>query len=181
MASSHESSPQGNRIAALRRFAVAITLLNVLGHTRPGIRTILGPAAGVGLARPMASSSCSSSAASWSERRRPLFLGGSVDLVDFLLPAHISGLAVAMLLYANDRLGPIAFAAAVAIASKYLVRVPVGRGYRHCLNPSNTGIAATLLALPLGRNRPALHVHGESDRASATGSSRWSSCSRARS
>ena len=43
---------------------------------------------------------------------------------------------------------PIAFAAAVAIGSKALIRVPVGRRVRHCLNPSNTGIAVTLLLFP---------------------------------
>ena len=68
--------------------------------------------------------------------------------MDFLLPAHITSLAVSMLLYANDRLWPIAFAAALGVASKTLIRVPVGRGVRHCLNPSNTGIAFTLLLFP---------------------------------
>jgi hypothetical protein len=53
-----------------------------------------------------------------------------------------------MLLYANERLGPIVFATAVAIGSKVLVRVPVGDGARHCLNPSNTGISVTLLLFP---------------------------------
>jgi Na+-translocating ferredoxin:NAD+ oxidoreductase RnfD subunit len=86
--------------------------------------------------------------AAWSEGRPAHFSGGIARLVDFLLPAHISAMAVSMLLYANDRLAPIAFAAAVAIASKALVRVRVGRGIRHCLNPSNTGIAATLLIFP---------------------------------
>jgi hypothetical protein len=84
----------------------------------------------------------------WSEDRPCHFKGGLGALVDFLLPAHITGLAVAMLLYANDRLAPIAFAAAVGIGSKALIRVPVGKGLRHCLNPSNTGIAVTLLIFP---------------------------------
>ena len=54
-----------------------------------------------------------------------------------------------MLLYANDRLWVIAFATAVGIGSKCLIRVPVGHGrVRHCLNPSNTGIALTLLLFP---------------------------------
>ena len=47
----------------------------------------------------------------------------------------------------NDS-APIAFAAAVAIGSKILIRVPTGHGVRHCLNPSNTGIAVTLLVFP---------------------------------
>jgi Na+-translocating ferredoxin:NAD+ oxidoreductase RnfD subunit len=54
-----------------------------------------------------------------------------------------------MLLYGNDRLGVIAFATALGVASKTLIRVPVGPGrVRHCLNPSNTGIALTLLLFP---------------------------------
>jgi hypothetical protein len=80
---------------------------------------------------------------------RPRRLGGSLRaLVDFLLPAHITGLAVSMLLYANQRLWPIVFAVVVAVASKQLFRVPVGHGSRHFLNPSNTGIAVTLLLFP---------------------------------
>jgi hypothetical protein len=69
--------------------------------------------------------------------RRPRFLGGPLALVNFLLSAHISGLAIAMLLYANDRLMPLAFAAAGAIASKHLFRVEVEGGSRHFFNPSN--------------------------------------------
>ena len=82
------------------------------------------------------------------ELRTPKFFGGWCALVDFLLPAHITALAVSMLLYVNDRLWPIAFAAALAVGSKTLIRVPVGRGVRHCLNPSNAGIACTLLLFP---------------------------------
>ncbi len=84
----------------------------------------------------------------WAERRKPHYEGGLGSFVEFLLPAHITGLAVAMLLYANERLWPIAFAAAVAIGSKVLIRIPTGHGARHCLNPSNAGIAITLLLFP---------------------------------
>ncbi len=42
-----------------------------------------------------------------------------------LLSAHISGLATAMLLYANDRIWVVCFASAVAISSKTLFRMPV--------------------------------------------------------
>jgi hypothetical protein len=50
-----------------------------------------------------------------------------------------------MLLYANSRLWPVAFAATAAIASKAIFRVRVEGGERHFLNPSNLGITATLL------------------------------------
>jgi Na+-translocating ferredoxin:NAD+ oxidoreductase RnfD subunit len=68
--------------------------------------------------------------------------------VDFLLSAHIAGNAVSMLLYANETLWPFAFAAAVAIGSKAIFRVPAGSGSRHVLNPSNTGISVTLICFP---------------------------------
>jgi len=71
-----------------------------------------------------------------------------MTLVDFLLSAHISGLAVAMLLYANDRLMPIAFASVVAIGSKAIFRASIEGRQVHFLNPSNAGISATLLLFP---------------------------------
>jgi enediyne biosynthesis protein E5 len=136
-----------NRLPALRRFAVAITILNVLGHFVLGFeqswaQPLVALAAAYGVELTL------ESVGAWAERRTPQFRGGWCALLDFLLPAHITALAVSMLLYANDRLWPIAFAAALGVASKTLIRVPVGRGVRHCLNPSNTGIAFTLLLFP---------------------------------
>jgi hypothetical protein len=136
---------QSVRIAALRRFAVAITVLNVFGHTLLGFEQSwaqLLVAVGVAYATELGLEWIGA----WSRGTPPAFVGGAAQLIDFLLPAHITGLAVSMLLYANDRLAPFAFAAAVAIASKSIVRVSTPQGSRHVLNPSNTGIAATLLA-----------------------------------
>jgi len=53
-----------------------------------------------------------------------------------------------MLLYANDRLWVVVFGSAVAVASKTLVRVRIGSGARHFLNPSNFGVSLTLLLFP---------------------------------
>jgi Na+-translocating ferredoxin:NAD+ oxidoreductase RnfD subunit len=53
-----------------------------------------------------------------------------------------------MLLYANDRLWPVAFAAAAAIASKAVFRVSSGPSSRHIFNPSNFGISIALLCFP---------------------------------
>jgi hypothetical protein len=78
-------------------------------------------------------------------------------LIDFLLPAHISALAIALLLYPNGRLAPIAFAASLAICSKALLRAPVGKGRRHFFNPSNFAIAVTLIALPSVSISPPYH------------------------
>jgi hypothetical protein len=136
-----------NRLATLRRFAAAITILNVLGHTVLGFEQSWAQPL-VALAVAYTVELLLEAVSAWSERRLTHFSGGIGNFIDFLLPAHISAMAVSMLLYANDRLAPIAFAAAVAIGSKTLVRVRVGRGVRHCLNPSNTGIAVTLLAFP---------------------------------
>ncbi len=81
-------------------------------------------------------------------QHKPRFLGGFSHLIDFLLSAHITALAVAMLLYANERLLPLAFATAVAIGSKAIFRIPLSQGTRHFFNPSNCGITVTLLLFP---------------------------------
>jgi hypothetical protein len=135
------------RLPALRRFAVAITVLNLLGHTVLGFEQ--------SWAQPLVALAAAYGAElllSGVEARlkgRPLpWAGGPLHLLDCLLAPHITGLAVAMLTYANERLAPVAFASAAAIASKFLVRVPVGGRWRHVLNPSNAGITATLLLFP---------------------------------
>lgn len=135
------------RRASLRRFAAAITVLNLLGHTVLGFEQPY--------AQPFVALLAAYSAElllEWIESRRlgrrPRFLGPGSTFFDFLLPAHISGMAVAMLLYSDDRPLPIAFAAAAAIASKHLFQVEVNGARRHFFNPSNFGISLTLLALP---------------------------------
>jgi len=132
------------RIAALRRFAIAITIINLLGHTVLGFEPSwaqLVVSVGTAYLMELALEGVDARA----NRRRPAFAGGWAAFVEFLLPAHITGLAIAMLMFANGRLLPFAFAAAVAITSKSVFVAPVGRGWRHFLNPSNTGIAVTLL------------------------------------
>ncbi|HEX8692702.1 MAG TPA: hypothetical protein VF746_09800 [Longimicrobium sp.] len=134
------------RLGGLRRFAVAITVLNVLGHGWFGFeQSILQPL--VALAAAYATELGLDRIDAWANRRKPRFAGPLRGRVDFLLSAHISGLAVAMLLYASDRLWVIAFAASMAIASKTLFRAPGGVA-PHFFNPSNIGITATLLLFP---------------------------------
>jgi enediyne biosynthesis protein E5 len=133
------------RVTALRRFAAAITILNVLGHTVLGFeQSVAQPLVALAVAYVL------EMLFEWiearSEGRTPRFLGGKVAFFDFLLPPHISALACAMLLLPNDHFWPLIFAVTVAIGSKYLFRAPVGKGVRHFLNPSNTGITATLVA-----------------------------------
>jgi Na+-translocating ferredoxin:NAD+ oxidoreductase RnfD subunit len=135
------------RLAALRRFAITISVLNLLGHTILGFENswaqmfvALGTAYLAELLLEVVDAS-----ASGRPRR---FEGGIVNFIDFLLPAHISGLAVSMLLYSGELLLPFAFASAIAIASKALFTFPVNDSERHFLNPSNTGVAATVFLFP---------------------------------
>lgn len=141
------SNGKDMRLAALRRFATAITLLNVLGHTVLGFEQSLAQPL-VAVATAYAVEMLLELLDSRRLGRRPRFLGHGITLVDFLLSSHITGLAIAMLLYANDRLLPIAFAVTAAIGSKYLFRVGTNGAQRHFFNPSNLGITATLLAFP---------------------------------
>lgn len=138
--------PPGH-LAALRRFAVGITVFTVLGHAWFGFEqsyaqplVALATAYTMQLLLEALDARCSG--------RRPRFVGGIGEFIDFMLSAHISALAVAMLLYYNDRLWIVAFTTAVAIGSKTVFRVPVGTGSRHFFNPSNLGISVTLLLFP---------------------------------
>lgn len=136
-----------DRLAGLRRFAIAITILNLLGHFWFGFEQ--------SYAQPLVSLLAAYSTEfvlelidAWSTHR-PLRIKPNLrSIVDFFLSAHISGLAVAMLLYANDRLWVVAFGASVAIASKAVFRFKMGRDYRHFFNPSNLGISVVLLTFP---------------------------------
>lgn len=141
-----ETKKQDPRLGALWRFATAITVFNLFGHTLLGFEQAW--------AHPLLALLTAYSTEillEWIEarsHRRPLrFLGrGFKGLVEFLLPAHISALAVAMLLYSNASLLPMVFATAAAIGSKYVFRVMVDGRPRHFFNPSNFGITATLLS-----------------------------------
>ncbi|MFP5393430.1 MAG: enediyne biosynthesis protein UnbU, partial [Gammaproteobacteria bacterium] len=127
-------------------FAVAITVLNLLGHFWLGfeqawVTPLVALAAAYGselLIEVLVQG--------WAGAR---FRGGPRRLLAFLLPAHISALAVGMLLYTGERYTVVAFASALAIFSKLLLRVPVPGGAArqtvHFMNPSNFGIAVTLL------------------------------------
>jgi hypothetical protein len=82
----------------------------------------------------------------WAAKRPPAFTGnGWWGLYTFLLPTHITSLAVNMLLYANDRFWPVAFGVVVAVGAKTVLRAPIKGKMRHYMNPSNFGITATLV------------------------------------
>lgn len=151
------------RLGGLRRFAIAISILNILGHTVLGFEQSWAQPL-VALATAYSLELLLELLNSWSAGRKPAFLGGLRNFVDFLLPAHISALAVGMLIYANDRLWVVAFAAAVAISSKLLLRTPVGGKSRHFYNPSNFGITVTLLLFTWVSISPPYHFTENLDR-----------------
>ncbi|MFE3450359.1 enediyne biosynthesis protein UnbU [Nonomuraea sp. NPDC059194] len=144
------------RTSALRRFAISITAFNILGHTLLGFEQAFAtPIVALAVAYVVELGLEKIDAVTNS---RPVkYAGGFRNLADFLLPAHISALACAMLLYANDRLMPVVFAVIVAISSKYLIRVRLRGAYKHVLNPSNFGIVVVLLLFPWVGIAPPYH------------------------
>lgn len=141
------ANDRGHRLTGLRRFAIAISVLTILGHFYLGFEQ--------SWAQPLIALLTAYSLEillDWIDarlsNRAPRFSGNLRTKIDFLLSAHISALAVAMLLYANDRLWVIAFATAVAVGSKAIFRVSSHQGSRHFFNPSNFGITVTLLLFP---------------------------------
>jgi len=147
---------QQDRLGGLRRFAVAITIFNLLGHFLFGFeQSYAQPLCAVGTAYFM--ELLLEAVDAYLNKRRPRFLGNWRTLADFLLSAHITGLAVAMLLYSNERLWPTVFAASCAVGSKSVFRIGEGTSTRHIFNPSNFGIAVTLMLFPWVGIAPPYH------------------------
>lgn len=91
------------RTSALRRFAISITAFNILGHTLLGFEQAYATPI-VALAVAYILELGLEKVDAVTNGRPVKYAGGLRNLADFLLPAHISALACAMLLYANDRL-----------------------------------------------------------------------------
>ena len=143
----NEKAKSPDRLGGLRRFAIAITVFNILGHTVFGFEQAW--------IQPLLSVMTAYACETWFElvdcyaqRRPPRFAGGWRNVVNFLLSAHITGIACAMLLYSSSRIMPVVFASATAITSKCLLRITMENSNRHFLNPSNFGITVTLLLFP---------------------------------
>jgi enediyne biosynthesis protein E5 len=82
----------------------------------------------------------------WANNRAPEFLGGGVPkVVDFLLAPHMTSITLSFLIYVNQRLWIMALACALAIGSKYVLRVRQNGRLRHFMNPSNFAIAVILV------------------------------------
>jgi Na+-translocating ferredoxin:NAD+ oxidoreductase RnfD subunit len=136
------------RLIALWYFLILLIVWNLLGHTVLGFeQSWITPFAGAGTA--MAVQFILEWVDARAKNRTPRYAGGLANLIHLLIPAFIPGLACGMLLYANERVWPVAFAAALTIGSKVMFRAPIGGGRtQHFMNPSNFGIAMTLLLFP---------------------------------
>jgi enediyne biosynthesis protein E5 len=136
------------RLFALWYFTTLMIVWNVLGHTVLGFeQSWATPVAAVLTAIAV------SMFLDWVDARacdRELRFTGSLgSFLNFLPASLIPGFACAMLLYANERLWPVVFAVVFSIGSKVILRAPVGNGHtQHIFNPSNFGVAATLVLFP---------------------------------
>ncbi len=145
------------RLFALWYFTALLLVWNILGHTYLGFeQSWASPVVAVGTAI------LTQVFLEWVDataRNRELrFAGGWGPILNFLPAALIPGFACGMLLYPNENLWPIVFAVVLSISSKVLLRAPVGNGhYQHFFNPSNFGIASTLLLFPQVGFAPPYH------------------------
>jgi Na+-transporting NADH:ubiquinone oxidoreductase subunit NqrB len=136
------------RLAALIRFASAITILNIFGHTLLGFETSYAHPV-VALLTTYTLEVFFETLSARINKRKPAYSGGGFKkMIFFLLPAHITGLACSMLMFSSENLLPVIFASALAILSKVLFKVTIDGKVRHFLNPSNTGIAVSFLLFP---------------------------------
>jgi len=136
------------RLFALWYFTTLMVIWNVLGHTVLGFEQSWATPVVAVLAAILVSMLLD-----WVDaraRNRELRFAGSLgNFLNFLPACLIPGFATAMLLYPNERLWPVIFSVVLAIGSKVILRAPVGGGHtQHIFNPSNFGVAATLILFP---------------------------------
>jgi enediyne biosynthesis protein E5 len=154
-------------VTALKRFAISISIFNILGYTVLGFeQPWLWPILAVGTA--YALDLGLEFLGARAEGRPVRFLGGGPrGVIEFLFPAHITALAVNMLTYPNDQLLVMLFGVTVGVGAKWVLRAPVRGRMRHYMNPSNLGIAVILLVFPWASIAPPYHftenVHGPID------------------
>jgi Na+-translocating ferredoxin:NAD+ oxidoreductase RnfD subunit len=136
------------RLFALWYFTSLMILWNVLGHTVLGFeQSWATPVTAVFTA--IAVSMLLDWVDARARNRQVRFAGSVSNFLNFLPACLIPGFATAMLLYANERLWPVVFAVVLGIGSKVIFRAPVGNGHtQHIFNPSNFGVATTLVLFP---------------------------------
>jgi hypothetical protein len=136
------------RLFALWYFTTLMTIWNIVGHTRLGFEQ--------SWATPLTAiltATVTSMLLEWVDARATgraiRFTQGGASFLNFLPACLIPGFACGMLLYSNERLWPVIFAVVLSIGSKVILRAPVGNGHtQHIFNPSNFGVAATLVLFP---------------------------------
>ncbi|RSM55227.1 enediyne biosynthesis protein [Amycolatopsis sp. WAC 01376] len=142
---------------ALRNFAMSISVFNIIGYALlgfeqpwlwPFIALATGYTVEIGL----------EALAARVDHRAPRYAGRGVrGMVEFLYPAHITSLAMNMLIYVNDQVWVLIFGVVVAVGTKWVLRAPVRGRLRHYMNPSNFGIAVLLLIFPWVNIAPPYH------------------------
>lgn len=136
------------RLMALWYFTTLMIVWNILGHTYLGFEQSHA-AVIVGIGAAIFMQFFLEWADAMARNREVRWAGSWANFFNALPAALIPGFACAMLLYPNDRLWPIIFAVVVSIGSKVLFRAPVGGGRtQHIFNPSNIGVAMTLVLFP---------------------------------
>ena len=136
------------RLFALWYFTTLMIVWNVLGHTVLGFeQSWATPVTAIFTA--IAVSMLLDWVDARARNREVRFAGSLGSFLNFLPACLIPGFATAMLLYPNKRLWPVVFAVVLSIGSKLIFRAPVGNDHsQHIFNPSNFGVAATLLLFP---------------------------------
>jgi hypothetical protein len=135
-------------VIALRRFAISMSIFNILGYTLLGFEQPYSWAF-IALATAYATETLLETVGARADGRAARYRGGGFKgLAEFLLPAHITGLAVNMLTYVNDQVLVMMFGVVVAVSAKWVFKAPVRGRMRHYMNPSNFGIAVILVLFP---------------------------------
>lgn len=136
------------RLFALWYFTILMIVWNILGHTILGFEQSHA-AVVVAIGTAIFAQLFLEWVDAKARNREVRFAGSWTNLLNSLPAALIPGFACGMLLYPNDRLWPIIFAVVLSIGSKVLIRAPVGEGRtQHIFNPSNFGVAVTLVLFP---------------------------------
>lgn len=145
------------RLFALWYFTTLMIVWNILGHTFLGFEqpwcapfVALGTAVVIQFFLEWVDARAKGREVRWA--------GGAGNFINALPAAFIPGFACGMLLYPNERMWPIVFAVVLSISSKVFFRAPVGEGRtQHIFNPSNFGVAMTLVLFPQVGFAPPYH------------------------
>ncbi len=132
----------------LRTSATLATVFTILGHTVLGFEQAVLHVL-VALAAGYASAFLFEGIDARVQGRQPGWAGKRpLQVVDWLLSTHMTSITTAFLVYSVDDFWVLPVVVAMAIGSKYALRVRVDGQYRHFMNPSNFAVAVGLLAFP---------------------------------